>query len=164
MTDTEITSEIIKESERIEECCEYSSKAHYNDCAKWRKRHFIFSTPIAICAAVTALIPFVSLKNFLAIVTAILAAVQTILKPQVNQQTHKIAGDSYSELRNKVRRFRTIDLHRLDINDASEQIKIYGDTLDKLNTANPSPSEDSYKKAKQGIAYGETEFRADKEN
>lgn len=164
MTNTEITSEIKKEAERIEECCEYSSKAHYNDCAKWRKRHFVFSTPIAVFAAVTALVPIVEVKNILAIITAILAAIQTILKPQVNQQVHKLAGDSYSGLRNKVRRFRTIDIPRLNIDDLSEQIKIYGDMMDKLNTTNPSPTEKSYKKAKKGIENGETEFRIDKEN
>lgn len=164
MKDNNIIIEIKNESERIIECCEYSSKAHFNYSAIWRKRHLTLSLPITIIATLTALIPDTNCKTFFAILTAILAAVQTVLKPQDNQQSHKYAGDNYLSLKNTVRRFKNIELYICDIKEALAYIKKFGELLDKLNTTSPSPSKSAYKKAQKGIKNGESKYKIDTEN
>jgi hypothetical protein len=160
----EFKEAVIKEAKRIEENCEYSSKGHYNTSDNWSKHNLTLGIPVAICAALTALIPEITIKNILAIITAILAALQTVLKPNEKSQTHKIAAAKYLELKNKTRRFREFDLQRLEVNELGEQIKIYGDMLDEYNSEYPSPSRKGYELAQSDINKGFAEYRVDKED
>ena len=158
-----LRQEIIKEAKRIEECCEYSSKSHYNTSKTWNICNLCLNIPIAIVAAITVFVPE-EYKYIPAILTAILAAVQACIHPTDCTKIHKIAGDKYLALKNQVRRFRNIELFTIDDKKAASEINRYGNLLDDYNTANPQPSKAGYKEAKKGIMDGETHFKVDQEN
>ncbi len=157
-----LQKEIIKEADRIEECCEYSSKSHYNTSKEWNICNLCLNIPIAVIAAITVFVPE-EYKTIPAIFTAILAAVQACIHPTDCTKTHKLAADKYLALKNQVRRFKNIELLILDNEKAMKEIKRYGDVLDDYNTVNPQPSQSGYKTAQKGIKNGEADFEVDKE-
>ncbi len=162
--DEKLKNEIVKEAERIEECCVCSSKSHYNTSKEWNICNLCFNIPIAIIASISIFVPL-EYKTILAIITAVLAAVQACIHPTDCTKIHKMAADKYLALKNQVRRFKNIELLILDDERATKEIKRFGDILDDYNTVNPQPSKSGYKKAQEGIKNGEADFNIDtKEN
>ena len=157
-----IKEEIIKEAQRIEECCVYSSKSHYNTSKEWNICNLCLNIPIAVVAAITVFVPE-KYTTIPAIITAILAAVQACIHPTDCTKIHKMAADKYLALKNQVRRFKNIELLILDEEKATKEINRYGDILDDYNTVNPQPSQSGYEKAQKGIKNGEADFEVDKE-
>ncbi len=162
MNDNELKKQIIEEASRIEECCEYSAKAHYNTSKEWNIGNLCLNIPIAIIAAVVVFIPD-EYKTIPAVITAILAAVQACIKPTDCLKVHKMAGDKYLELKNKTRRFKNIEIELLTSEEAIKGLDKLASILDGYNSVNPQPSRTGYEKARKGIQEGEAQYKVDKE-
>lgn len=162
MNDNDLEQRIIKEASRIEECCEYSAKAHYNTSKEWNIGNLCLNIPIAIIAAVVVFIP-AEYKTYPAVLTAVLAAVQACIKPTDCLKVHKMAGDKYLELKNKARRFKNIKIKLLENEEAMKELDKLASILDGYNSVNPQPSRTGYEKARKGIKDGEAQYKVDKE-
>ncbi len=161
MNNGKLKDELIKEACRIEECCEYSAKSHYNTSKEWNIRNVCLSIPIAIIAAIVAFVPE-EYKSIPSIITAILAAIQVCIKPTDCSKVHKMAGDGYLELKNKVRRFRNIEIELYTDEESVRELNKLASILDGYNSVNPQPSTSGYQLARKGVQNGESDYKIDK--
>lgn len=163
MNNEEILTAIVREAKRIEEDCEHSAKSHLNTSAIWSRWHDIIGIPLTILATMSAIYAKEGLEVFnIALAVAILAAIQTLLSPDKQSHTHKIAGVSYLEIRNRTRRFREIDLLTDNAALAKDKLNILAETKDKLNKETPSPMWLGYLLAKFDIDAGRSKYHVDK--
>lgn len=149
-----LEDEIIKESERIEEDCIYSSKGHFEAAGCWKKIHLWIGVPSAILAGIASIFAFEEnalVAGTLAILVAALGAVSTFLNPSSKSNEHHSAGSSFLELRNRVRRFKNIELHDMDLVDSKERILTFGQQKDDLSSSTPQIPEWAFKKARKNI-------------
>lgn len=109
------------EAERIEKDTFYSAKGHFVAAQKWRSLNTILGLPSTLLAAVagtSALVQFDNhsiLAGVFAIIVAALTALTTFLNPSEKANSHQNAGTRYTAIRNDVRQFKDLDLHREDI-------------------------------------------------
>ena len=154
---SDIKRGIITELLRMEEDCTYSSKSHFNSAEILRNLYYWFGIPLVIFTAITT-------KYYIAcvaIVTFILTAIQTFVNPYKLSQNHKIAGNTYLELKNKIRGFYTYEIYELSDEDAIHNINCLKDGINKINKTSPIPLNSGFKKAIEGIQKGEAEYKVD---
>lgn len=163
MNNEEITQAIIKEVLRLEEDCEHSAKSNFNTESIWSWVHYLIGIPMTLLATLTALYAKENITIFpLTAIVAILAALQTLLAPDKQARSHKIAGDNYLLLRNKARRFREIEIPSENLEYARKKVDILAETRDKLNKETPSPMWFGYFLAKRDIDSGRSKYCIDK--
>jgi len=160
-----IEDEIIKECCRIEEDSIYSSKGHFEASALWKRIHLWIGVPSAILAGIASISAFEEntlVAGSLAILVAALGAIATFLNPSSKANEHHAAASSYLELRNRVRRFKNIELPGMDAQDGKERILAFGQNKDDLSLTTPQIPEWAFKKARRNIEEGQAEYVADK--
>lgn len=109
----EFGAKIAAELLRIEEDCDYSGKAHFNAAGRWDAYHYWLGVPAVVLSTAASAAVFKHYElvaGSLSAVVAILAALQTFLKPSDRAAAHKSAGDQYLSLKNDGRVFREIRL------------------------------------------------------
>jgi hypothetical protein len=161
----DLDNEIEKECIRIEEDCNYSSKGHFEASACWKRIHLWIGIPSAIMAGVAGVSAFEEntlLAGVLAILVAAMGAVSTFLNPSNKASEYYSSASSYLELRNRVRRFRNIEVTGMDSEEAKERILAYGQQKDDLSSSTPQIPEWAFKKARDNIEDGQTNYVADK--
>jgi len=161
----DLESEINKECQRIEEDCIYSSKGHFEASSCWKRIHLWIGIPSAIIAGVASVSAFEEntlLAGVLAILVAAMGAVSTFLNPSSKATEHNGAGNSYLGLRNRVRRFRNIELPGMNSDEAKERILAFGQQKDDLSSSTPQIPEWAFKKARANIEDGQADYAADK--
>ncbi len=167
VTENKIVDAIIAESHRIEEDALHSMKGHFNAGSCWSKVHIFLGLPSAILAAWAGIEAFSDNPAFtaiLALLSAALTSTITFLSPQQVADNHKNAGREYNVLKNRVRRFREIELQRLDKDAVTQAINDLAEKRDALNSMSPDIPRWAYEKAKKDIDDGMAEYRIDKEN
>lgn len=160
----DIHEAIIREALRLEEDTEHSFKGHYNAAFFWSCIHHTLGIPTAVLAAwagVDAFSATPDLAGYLALATATLAAIQTILNPADKSAKHKSSGGEYQSLRNKTRRFREIDLASIPQEDARGQISCLAEQRDELNRMSLAIPRWAYWQAKKDIDGGLAHYRVD---
>jgi hypothetical protein len=163
---------ILKEAKRIEEDTEFSSEEHFITARRWSIIHYILGLLSAIFAVVsggTVLTQFnesdfyvilgVGISSLLA---GVFASILTFLNPNNRATCHLNAGNSYRELRNKVRIFREIDYLQDSDEILSKKLKELAAQRETLNKTNPQPPKWAYEKAKKRIEKGATSYKVDK--
>lgn len=143
---------------RMEEDCVYSSKSHFNCADCLRKLYYIIGIPLVILTAVTTkyCIEIITLTAF------ILSAIQTFLNPYKMAENHKIAGNSYLEIKNTIRGFYSYEIYKLTDEEAIENINCIKEGINKINKTSPIPLNYGFKKALEGVKNGEAEYKVDK--
>jgi len=99
-----------------------------------------------------------------ALLVTALTTVLTFLKPSERSEIHKAAAGQYHALRNRVRRFREIELDDgLEGDKAKERLFKLAADQDDLNQNSLSISRCDYEKAKRDIDEGRSQYRVDQE-
>lgn len=157
--------EIIKEAQRIEESCLYSSKGHFVAAKFWSGCHVSIGLPTAVLAAFAAASAFSDHKvaaGAISLLVTGLSAVSTFLNPNKRASAHLNAGNNYDALQNRTRIFRTIDCW----GDSSDQVltkrvKDFSEDKSKLNRESPQIPTWAYRLARLGIKRGQAEYQVD---
>lgn len=160
--------QIRREATRIEEDSLYSSKGHFYAGQRWSNLHLWVGIPAAVLAAIagaSALSEFQShavIAGILSIVVAALTAVATFVNPNERAISHKNAGNMYNSLRNRARIFYSIELlSEQDMKKLSETLRLLDEQRSKLNEESPQIPKWAFKKAREGIEDGETDYKID---
>lgn len=158
--------QIIREAQRIEESCLFSSKGHFVASRIWSKFHLIIGVPVIILSAIAGA-SFLSehklIASIISISITVLSGLMTFLNPNQNSNNHKSSGSQYYSLENKVRIFRTIDCWREESEQVlTEKLKYFSEQKDRLSETSPIIPLWAYWIAKKGIEAGEAEFAVDK--
>ena len=173
MKKANLVSAVIEETRRIEEDSLHSMKGHLNAGSLWSWVHLFLGLPSAVLATfagITALSGEPKITAILALLAAVLTSVMTFLKPQQVANNHNNAGREYNILKNRVRRFREIELlqldweirvHRVDNSAIIRKINELAEKRDELNSMSPDIPRWAYKKAKKDIDAGMAEYQVD---
>lgn len=161
-------AQLIAEAKRIQEDCLYSAKGHFEVAGRWTRVHFWLGIPSAALAAIagaSALAEFDSnnvVAGVLALVVAALTAISTFLNPNQRAGQHKVSGNQYLAIRNKVRVFADLEVD-FESNKGLllEQLKELGKERDDQNERSPQIPRWAYERAKKGIAEGEAQHEVD---
>ena len=156
---------VIKETRRIEEDSIYSMKGHFNAGDRWSQIHLflgLFCTAFATGAGIwRVFFAYPEVITILAFLAAASATVMTFLHTQQIADNHNNAGSKYNILKNRVRRFREIELSRLDDEAIVQKIEELAEKRDELNSTSPSIPRWAYEKAKKDIDDGRHKYLAD---
>lgn len=161
-----LKTSIADETHRIEEDALHSMKGHFNVGSLWGKVHLILGLPSAILAGWAGVEAFADnpeLTAILALLSAALTATVTFLKPQAVSDNHKNAGREYNKLKNKVRRFREIELPGFEEEDAKQFLNGLANQRDALNSMSPDIPRWAYNNAKKDIDEGRADYKVDVE-
>jgi len=167
MEERKLIEQLRIEALRIEEDAEYSMKGHYNASEDKEYLHKWLGVPAAICAAVasgTAFGSYEIIAGSLAAITTILTAAMMFLKPLEKAEMHKASAGQYHALRNKVRRFREIELiGQTDTNVLKVTLLNIGEHQDELNQSSLTIPRKAFEKAKSDIEAEMTQYKVDKD-
>lgn len=159
---------VVREAQRVEEDCTYSSKAHYNLADAWGWAHLCTGLPVAIASAVAGVSALKSqeeLAAYLAICVAAVAAVGTFLNPEKRANSHRVAAAALHELRHKARIFREIDAAIVpDDSRLAKLLKELTSRRDELNRLSPGIPTWAFRRAQKGIEAGEATYSVDVQN
>jgi len=154
--------DIIKKSREFWRSAGRTGLAHYRAAEIFAKRHRSIGIPSVIASTVVATSVFSTLSEsvdvrlriatgFIALLAAILAALQAFLSFGERAEKHRAAGARYGKIR------RDIDIFCLTYgsgtqanrDDALKQLQAIGDELGAVATDNPTLNETIYAKAKE---------------
>lgn len=155
---------IIGEVERIETDCLYTSQSNFVQATFFDGLNFWLGIPATLAAAAAAASIIVdwsiALAGVLALVAALLAAVQTFIAPERRATEHKQQGVAYRQLEADARVFRTIDYDTLDQRGRRMKLDELVRRRGELNARN-RPSDRAFKKAQAKIASGDLSYDGD---
>lgn len=154
------------ECARIEEDCTYSSKSHFNASDTWLLRHYLIGIPatlLGIIAGAAIIKAAPGIAAICSLISTILAALVTFLKPSERASIHKSIGDQYLALKNDARLFREIELLVITKpNIALDGTKSLVKRRNALNQGSPTIPKKAFQKARSGIEQGEANYIIDK--
>ena len=161
--DADLLSEYQSEARRIEEDSIHCAKGHYNAADRWQHVHLWIGIPNAILAGIAGVSAFEGATvaaGALAVVVAVVAAVNTFLNPGDRSSMHRRCAGEYLSLRNRSRIFVNITSR---CSACDDEINLRFEELaskrDDLNATSPQIPEWAFKKAKRGIDAGEATYK-----
>lgn len=156
------------EFSRIEEDTIHSSKSHFNCAGRWESINLLLGIPAVVLSAVTGYVATQGHSEVaagMAAIVAVLAALQTFLKPSDRSVRNMSAGNQLQAVNNEARMLRTIFIRDdADENVAREKCRELSNRRNLINSLAPPFSTGDYKKAKLGIQNGEATHAVDKED
>jgi hypothetical protein len=161
----DIKNNITQECLRIEEDATHSSKAHYNAAEMWSNIHYYIGIPLTLFATAAGVDSFsidAKYAGYLALITAVLAALQTFISASDKSVKHKGSGSEYKSLQNQTRLLREIQIHKMNEDDIVQSLESLVNKRDELNRLSLSIPYRAFKKAKEGIDAGQADYLADK--
>lgn len=158
-------NEITKECIRLEEDCSYSSKGHYENANIWSKIHLILGIPIVVISAFLGVYASQNYdwKEYILILVAILAALQTFLKADEKNIRHKNSGDKFKCIKDASRILRTIEINQLNEQELITKLNQLRKEYDSLNQLSLQINTLAYKKARKGIKEGQAHHSIDED-
>jgi hypothetical protein len=166
MTQDQITENIIKEAQRIEEDTEHSAKGHLNAAQMWGRVHYFLGIPMTVIAAIAgaqALNDSPVWAAGFALIAAALGGIQTFINAEQKCSAHRESGNRYLSLRNNTRYFREVELLQMDNKQATKKIKVLSDERNALNESSLAIPRCSWLVAKKDIDAGYSQYRADRQ-
>jgi len=164
-TDDRCKSAIRDELERIEEDCTHTGKAQFNAGIRWSAYHYWIGIPSVLLSAAAGAAYIKQLPDVagaVSVVVAVLTALMTFLKPSERSSKHKNSGDQYLALRNDARVFRTVKLEfACDAQAAIDGLDEFTKRRNEMNQASPAVAPRDFRKARLGIASGESTHQVD---
>jgi hypothetical protein len=169
MIDKELAKKIESELLRIEEDTLHSSKSQYNASDRYSMRHVWLGVPAAALSALAGAASFSGqweiAAGLISIAVAVLAALQTFMKPAEQAAAHKAAGDQFLALRNDARLMREIKVGLFeDVQEAVTALDVMVKRRNDQNASSPQVARKDFEKAKRGIDGGEARYAVDRQD
>ena len=151
-----IKENMISELYRVEEDTNHSARGCLVTATLWGRCYLYLGIPATILAAISGAISAYNgeyspiAATCLSILIAILAGLQTFLKPQDISKNYMDTGNSYLALRNRARIFRTITLEAatsVDDENLLSEFNQITELRNELNSSCPSIPRWAYEKA-----------------
>lgn len=166
MIDAGLREKIETELSRIEEDTLHSGKSQYNAGERYSSRHVWLGVPASALSALAGAASFSGqweiAAGLISIAVAVLAALQTFMKPAEQAAAHKAAGDQFLALRNDARLMREIKVGLIEeAHEAVTALEVMVKRRNDLNASSPQVSTRDFQKAKKGIDAGEAKHAVD---
>ncbi|MDC0088982.1 SLATT domain-containing protein [Porticoccaceae bacterium] len=163
----DVIEELKREAIRVEEDCNYSSKGHFEQSARWKKVHYWLGIPSALiagCAGISAFEGHILLAGGLAILVTAFTSIITFLNPSGKSSEHLSSGNSYLTLRNKARLFRNVHATLSTEKELRDMLLALSNHRDDLNSTSPQISKGCFEKARKNIEEGQTNYKVDEKS
>jgi hypothetical protein len=152
------------EAARIEENALYTAQANFVTAVWFDRLRLLLGVPATVLG-VAAGATFVAERSttvaaMLAFAASLLAALTTFLHPDRTAADHRTTGNAYLALQGAVRRFRTLDLAKVDAEEARTRLEELALRADELNGANHT-GERAFRRARRKIVRGDLTHRVD---
>ena len=162
---SDIVTAIVAEAKRLEEDTLHSAKGHFEVASRWELVNVVVGTLTTIAAALAAVFTL-SHNDTIVIALAVLVSVSTgtmtFLNPNQVAAAHHGSGTEYNAIHNRARMFYSIDCQSNATSDElHSRLKELSGQRDDLSAKSASIPRWAFKKARQGIAQGEAEYKAD---
>ena len=160
-----VHKEISRELDRIVEDATYSSKAHFNASERWHHNNLYVGLPNVALAAVATVSVVTAHELVAALLTgavAVLAALQTFLKPTERATSHRNAGGQFLSLKNDARILQRVRLQVLAPDQAIAALEELNKRRSDLNLSSPQFSNGDFDKARSGIVAGQATHQVDR--
>jgi hypothetical protein len=158
---------LLAEVERIEEAATYSAQTQFSSGKFWRGLNLLLGTAAAALAAVAGATGLSEATGpetaaIIALVAAALAAVMTTLNAAQRAEQSRVSANAYLALQGDARVFRTIDLDRLDPDEARQRLVELIERRNTINDTAPVPAFLAYRLGRRNIAKGRQSYEVDK--
>jgi hypothetical protein len=154
---------LLAEIQRIEQDCLYTSVSNFVQATFFDRLNFWLGIPATVAAAgaATSIITdwSTAVAGVLALMAALLTAVQTFVAPERRATEHKQQGVAYRQLEADARVFRTIDYDGLDERARRTRLDDLLRRRAELNARN-RPNERAFRKAQKKVASGDLTYDA----
>lgn len=144
-------------AEQLQIDCLITAKSHYNAESYWLWWHYGMGMTLTVTAAILGT-HFMGensqLRDVAAILTAVLGAIVTFLKPSEKSLRHKTSADAHLALRNEIRTAVSNVTNGLGTSD----LERFTRDRNKLLSDSPHVPAFAYKKAQAGIKAGESKY------
>jgi hypothetical protein len=160
--------EIRKEAERIHESALYAAETQYEYAKRWRRVDRLIGAAAAAIAAVAGVGGISNVLSargagLIAVVAAAMGAIAASLGAPQTKERAAVAATAYRALQQDARIFVSIDLPKLDDDEARANLSELVSRSQQLNRESALPSDKAWKKAKAKIEAGAQKYEADKQ-
>jgi hypothetical protein len=144
---------------RLQEDTEYASQSQFESAKHWRLVHWLLGIPAAGLAATAGFTGLATVTGrvpaaVLALVAALFGAVLTVVEPNKRAQQARAAGVGYNEIRVVSRQLRTIELFRIDLDQAVHQLHDLTDQKNHVDRIADLPNRLMFRRARKNIEEG----------
>ncbi len=152
-----------QEALRIHESAQYSAQSQFEQAKIWRGINLWLGAPAAVLAALggSAILGSDSwslwgvsgpvIGGVLALTAAALTAILTTVNASRRQTQSQSSGNAFLQLQTAARQFATIDIKKLNYEDARDELKSLTTSRDELNKTADVPGKLAYRKAQKNI-------------
>lgn len=159
--------EIRNEAERVHESAMLSSETQFEYAKRWRRADRWIGGAASVLAGVAGVgglseVLSVRWAGFIAILSAVAAAIAASLGAPKTKEKAAISANSYRALQQDTRLFLTIDLPTLSEAEARERLQSLVDRIQELNKEAEIPSPKAWDRAKKAITAGAQRYGVDK--
>jgi hypothetical protein len=155
------------ESLRLEESVTQSAQNQFEQAKLWRGVNLALGVPAAALAAIAGGTGLAGVAGrvpaaIMALVSAALAGVLTTLNAGRRVTQAHSSANAYLALETELRQFRTIDLHRLEFEEARQQLNEFTGRTGEVNKTADIPSRLAHALAQRNIKKGRQTYEVDK--
>lgn len=160
------TEEIINEARRLEEDILYSSKARFAMSNFWYYLHAIFGIIVIGGSILFGALSFANLNwpiniNTLSLMVIVISMLQVFFNPFEQSRTNKNLGDEYNKLKQEIRLFYNIEVHKNASDENICKIKKFAEEKSSIDYKSSPILGWFYNRAKKSIEKEEHKHEVD---
>jgi hypothetical protein len=159
-------SAIRAEVARIEEAATYAAQTQFSSGKFWRGTNLVLGVPAAALAAIAGGTGLGDPANaqtaaIIALVAAALTAVMTTVNAAQRAEQSRASANAYLALQGDARIFRTVDLDRLEYDEARQYLDQLVDRRNAINETTPVPAFIAYWLGRRNVEKGRQTYEID---
>ena len=160
------TEKIINEAKGLEEDVLYSSKARFAMSNFWYYLHAIFGIIVIGGSILFGALSFANLNlpipiNTLSLMVIVISMLQVFFNPFEQSRTNKNLGDEYNKLKQEIRLFYNIEVHKNAFDENMRKIKIFAEEKSSIDYKSSPILGFFYNRAKKSIEKKEHKHKVD---
>ena len=160
------TEEIINEAKRLEEDILYSSKARFAMSNFWYYLHAIFGIVVIGGSILFGALSFANLNwpmdiNILSLIVIVISMLKVFFNPFEQSRTNKNLGDEYNILKQEIRLFYNIEVHKNTSDENIYKIKKFAEEKSSIDYKSSPILGWFYNRAKKSIEKEEHKHEVD---
>ncbi len=148
---------LIKECMRIEDDSLYTAEAHYILASREKKISLwvkIFPAVVAAASGILVLRKYPNWVAWLAVVSGVVFALQSILDPDRKANDHSTAGKEYTALKHEARALYQTFSKEMDKSDFAAAVRVLREKYNSLVKHSPQTTEKAFEKGRKRINSG----------